>query len=124
MKTAGTNWLEALKVVAKNDPEFMVEIYRFAIENLDNAKAYYHVDATVDNSLSLASVDVDNVFETLVDDMSRQVLHITYGLILNEKKDNQYIYRDKLYAILMDHESDYKLFLNEHIDRHLKLLGK
>src|SRR5690606_8145468 len=49
LKTAGTNWLEAMKLVAKKAPKLYREIHKFALDNMDEAKAYYHVSTNIDN---------------------------------------------------------------------------
>lgn len=124
VKTAGTNWLEALKVVAKNDPEFMLELYTFALKNLDIAKTYYHIDATTSNAVQLKDIKLDDLSIILNDDMSRQVLHVTFGLILTHHVDGVQIFKEKIYELLKQHSDDYTYFLNIHIGKHLELLNK
>jgi hypothetical protein len=122
VKTAGTNWLEALKVVAKVDPQFMKEIYTFAFENLDDVKAFYVFHADQSNSPKPESVTTDNVMSLLIDDNPRQVLHTMYGSILNYQESFQYVFRDRFFKILKDHQADYDDFLNRHIAEHIDLL--
>src|SRR5699024_4847684 len=43
VKTAGTNWLEALRVLAVKTPEFYRRIHQFVLNNYDKAMAYYHI---------------------------------------------------------------------------------
>jgi hypothetical protein len=43
VKTAGTNWLEAMRVVALTDPALYREIHKYAIEAFEEARKYYHV---------------------------------------------------------------------------------
>jgi tagaturonate epimerase len=124
VKTAGTNWLEALRVVAKNDPEFMVELYAFAMDNLNAAKAYYAIDATTSNAMQVKDIDASNVASTLDDDMSRQVLHVTFGIILTHTVEGVKIYKDRIYSILKHNYEDYTFFLKQHIGKHVALLDK
>ena len=124
VKTAGTNWLEALRVIAKNDKALMVELYEFAMANLNTAKAYYHIDATTENAIQLNTLNEDNIDTTLDDDMSRQVLHVTFGLILTHEVSGEKVFKDKIYACLKDHDEDYTYFLNKHIGKHVSLLNK
>ncbi|NLY76065.1 MAG: hypothetical protein GX075_12325, partial [Firmicutes bacterium] len=57
-------------------------------------------------------------------DDSRQVLHITYGLILQAKNpDGSPTFRDQIYETLHNFEADYYAALEKHIGKHLKLLG-
>lgn len=124
VKTAGTNWLEALRVIAKNNPALMLEIYEFALENLDTAKAYYHIDATKDNAIAMSEVNQTTVAKLLDDDMSRQVLHVTFGLILRHQENGQAVLKDGIYACLKEHYDDYAQYLMSHIGKHVTLLDK
>ncbi len=55
---------------------------------------------------------------------ARQLIHITYGLILSRKNaDGSFTYRDKLYQLWREHEAVYTDALVRHIGRHLNLLG-
>jgi hypothetical protein len=52
---------------------------------------------------------------------ARQILHITYGLILEEKDSSgKYVFKDRIYNLLKDYENLYDEFLNKHIGRHLE----
>ena len=43
LKTAGTNWLEAMKLVAMKDPQLYREVHAYALTAFKAATAYYHV---------------------------------------------------------------------------------
>ena len=43
IKTAGTSWLEALRVVAAADPRLFRELYAVALERYEEARKLYHV---------------------------------------------------------------------------------
>src|SRR5579871_6156718 len=47
VKTAGTSYLEALRVVARHDPKLFRRIVEFARNHYDRDKATYHVSATL-----------------------------------------------------------------------------
>src|SRR5699024_9204370 len=49
LKTAGTNWLEAVRVLSKNDPALFREMHAYAIEYFPVAQAYYHITPNVDD---------------------------------------------------------------------------
>lgn len=126
VKTAGTNWLEALRVIAAKDPELMIELYKFSYENLDDVANMYVFNAqeNVKNGLVMKPEDVtlDNVHVLLQDDDTRQVLHTMYGSILNLKNSYKYVYRNRIFTILHDNEDLYGQYLNTHIAEHLDLL--
>ena len=82
VKTAGTNWLEAMKVVSQCDAALYREIHRFALEHFEEATKYYHVTtelSRIPNIDSLEDAELPGLFD-LPD--ARQLIHITYGLIL------------------------------------------
>ncbi|MGL2216014.1 tagaturonate epimerase family protein [Oenococcus oeni] len=123
VKIAGTNWLEALKVVGKVDPQFLTDIYKFAYENLDDVKDFYVFNAQTDGKAPKPeNVNVDNVSNVLKDDDGRQVLHTMYGSILNLKHSFKYVYRDKFFEILKENQDVYDKFLNIHLAEHVDLL--
>ena len=124
LKTAGTNWLEAMKLVAKKAPKLYREIHKFALDNMDEAKAYYHVSTNIDNIPDIDTL-TDEELPSLFDmPDSRQVIHITYGLILQAKDEKgNYLFKDKLYDIWNTYEEEYAELLIEHIGKHLQELG-
>ncbi|MCT3398811.1 tagaturonate epimerase family protein [Lentilactobacillus hilgardii] len=123
VKTAGTNWLEALRVIAHKDPKFMLELYKFSYENLDDVKAFYVFNAQTDGTAPKPeSITTENVMDLLDNDDARQVLHTMYGSIMNLKHNYHYVYRDKLWNILLKNQALYDKYLNIHIAEHLDLL--
>jgi len=124
LKTAGTNWLEAVRVIAEADPVLYREMHQFALENLEEARKYYHITCDLSKIKPLAE-NPDNMLPAYLDeDSARQVLHITYGLILQAKKeDGTTRFHDRIYEVLRTHEADYISALEEHIGKHLRKLG-
>jgi hypothetical protein len=124
LKTAGTNWLEAVRVIASKDPCLYREMHRFALEQLPEAKKYYHI---TENTANIPDLDTmkDAELDSLMDlNDARQVLHVTYGLILQSKNpDGSYRFRDRIYKLLDQHESDYYSALEKHIGKHIEKIG-
>jgi hypothetical protein len=124
VKTAGTNWLEAMRVVAVADPGLYRQIHRYALSAFDEAQKYYHVTtdlARIPDVDSLKDPELPGLFDQ---DDSRQLIHITYGLILNKKgPDGSYEFKDKLYTLWKENEEAYTGALVRHIGKHLDLLG-
>ena len=85
LKTAGTNWLEAVRVIAVKDPSLYRRMHKFAIQHLDEAKKYYHISANVSNIPDIEKLKDSELPSLMNMDDSRQVIHITYGLILLAK---------------------------------------
>lgn len=123
VKTAGTNWLEALRVIAHKDPKFMLELYKFSYENLDDVKDFYVFNAQTNGTAPKpADMNTNNVMDLLDNDDARQILHTMYGSIMNLKHNYHYVYRDKLWNILLKNQALYDRYLNIHIAEHLDLL--
>lgn len=122
VKTAGTNWLEAMQVVAECDPKLYREVHKFALSAFDEAKKYYHVttDLTrIPDIDTLSDEELPGLFEQ---NDPRQLIHITYGLILNAKADGAPLFCGRLYKLWRDHEEVYARHLDRHISKHLELL--
>ena len=124
LKTAGTNWLEAVRVIAAGDPPLYREMHTFALERLPEAKKYYHITEDVNKIADINNVPDAMLPDYMEQDDARQVLHVTYGLILQAKNANGSLrFRDRIYSALYENESDYFYALEKHIGRHLTSLG-
>ncbi len=118
VKTAGTNWLEAMRVVAEIDPSLYREVHAYALEAFHEATAYYHVTTNLGNIPALDTLtdaDLPSLFEN---NDARQVIHITYGLILSHGD-----FKERLYKLWQDHQEVYARALAYHIGRHAQELG-
>jgi len=117
VKTAGTNWLEAVAVVAECDPALYRRTHRFALENRAEAEKYYHVSTDV---REIPNIDLQSdayLPEYLKIPASRQTLHITYGLLLAQPW-----FRDPFFALMNAHEEEYYDRLVAHIGKHLRYI--
>ena len=124
VKTAGTNWLEAMRVISATEPAFYREIHKFALDNFSEATKYYHVTTDLNKIPSLDTLKDEELPELFNQNDARQLIHITYGLILSAKNsDGSFVYRDRLYKMWREHSDEYAQALYNHISRHLKLLG-
>jgi hypothetical protein len=123
VKTAGTNWLEAVRVVALTDPALYREIHKYAIAAFDEARKYYHVTTDLKKIPDIDKLKDSELPELFNLNDSRQLIHITYGLILNKKNDDgSYAFKDRLYRLWRKNEEAYSQALFKHIGRHLELL--
>lgn len=119
VKTAGTSYLEALRTVAEADPELFREILEYSKERFKEDKKTYHItgkpsDIPPDHKLS----DVD-LTELLNNDHARQVLHVTFGSVLNGREPISANFKKRLMHCLILHEEKYEMNLERHFDRHL-----
>jgi hypothetical protein len=118
IKTSGTNWLVALKVISELEPGFFRTLYGYAREKFETAREYYHVTGKTENAPEPSSLD-DSQLPTLFENVdARQVLHITYGEMLADKG-----LREKIYDTLDRHLEAYWKELEGHIGYHLESLG-
>lgn len=125
IKTAGTNWLEAVRTVAKVNPGLYRKMHAFALEHVKEALVYYQVSADFAAIKPLDEVTDDELPSYMDNDDARQLIHITYGLLLQAKDDQgQSRFKDEFFASLHQHEADYEQALITHIGRHLTDLGK
>jgi hypothetical protein len=112
LKTAGTSYLEALRVIAEVDPAFFREILGFSRNRYNDDRASYHVSARKENVPAPADV-ADADLPGLLDQFdARQVLHVAYGSVLDR-------YGKQLHAVLEQHEARYIAVLERHFARHI-----
>jgi hypothetical protein len=99
-------------------------MHRFALSIFKEAAKLYHVTTDLNRIPNLEKLQ-DQELPTLLDqDDSRQLLHITYGYLLNAKDGNgKSLFRQRFYHTLTQYEEDYWSLLEKHIGKHLDSLG-
>ena len=118
LKTAGTNWLQALLVISRTEPAFFRKIYDTALKVFPAARKYYHITPNLDNLPDLAAL-MDNQLPVVFENIdARQVLHVTYGEMLRDPD-----LKRQIYDVLAQHIEEYWDSLVEHIGKHLVYLG-
>ncbi len=123
VKTAGTNWLEAMRLVAMKDPALYREVHAFALEAFEDAKRFYHVSTDLAKIPALDTLSDAELPGLFAQDDPRQLIHITYGHILQAKNpDGSSRFRDRLFALWRREREGYAELLDRHIGRHLETL--
>jgi len=130
VKTAGTSYLEALRVAAREDAGLFQRICEFACTRYDTDRATYHVHATLDTVPSPAECGnvkkMEKVYLECWEDVpegkgfteaGRQILHCTFGSVLTDDTLGP-----ELRRCLEAHPSTYADILCEHFSRHLDAL--
>jgi tagaturonate epimerase len=119
LKTAGTSYLEALRVIALVNPELFRKILLLAVERYEEDRASYHVSAVL-SKVNMAQDEQpghaglpDPELTALLDQFdARQVFHVTFGAVL-----------DRFYTPLMEtlraNENLYYEGLEAHFKKHL-----
>jgi len=118
VKTAGTNWLEALRVIAKVDPRLFRKLHKKALESLQAARKYYNVSLDLAKIPEISSLEDQELPKLLDQNDPRQLLHITYGFMLRDPE-----LKDDIYRVMQENEDGYREVLVKHIGRHLRTLG-
>jgi hypothetical protein len=114
LKTAGTNYLEALRAIARLSPNLFCDILAFACERYPTDRATYHVSAEVAKVPPAASLPDSRLPELLEDFHAREVLHVTFGSVIQDTR-----FRDQFFETLRAHEDVYTDLIERHFDRHL-----
>ncbi len=116
IKTSGTSWVEAVRVIAKCDPALFRRMLHVACGHFEEAKKYYHVTADLNRVLNPDGAADECLPDFLDQTDTRQVLHITYGFLLQVEREN-------IYRTLHEHRDVLEKMLSSHILRHVNLLS-
>jgi hypothetical protein len=111
LKTAGTSWAEALRVIAHNEPDLMRQVLTLALESFEANRKSYHLSC---DPARIPTDPTDDEVARLMDVVdSRQVLHVGYGAILEE-------FGTRLYQVWNDHEDELYGVVADHFVKHLE----
>lgn len=110
VKTAGTSYLEGLRVLAVAEPALFERIWALGLERYATDRATYHVSADP------AQVPAGLALPALLDDFhAREILHVTFGSALME-------FGAEIKSALVRHANLYQAGLQKHFRKHLDLL--
>lgn len=113
VKTAGTSYLEALRVLAVMEPAFFRQILDLSLQRYPIDRATYCVSAELDK---VPRIPTDADLPALLDDFhAREVLHVTFGSILMQ-------FGVQLKDAFIKHQNAYRLGLKAHFEKHLSML--
>lgn len=132
VKTAGTSYLEALRVAAQSQPDFFREIVEFSRGRYETDKATYHVHATLEMVPGTDQVsdakELERLYLELWDEVpegkgftnpGRQILHCTFGSVLTDSKLGP-----ALHQCIADNTGLFQDILELHFTKHLDALQK
>lgn len=111
MKTAGTSWVEALRVIARNEPDLLLEMLQLSLESFEENRHSYHLSCDVSKIPAHPKKEEADDLVTALD--SRQVLHVGYGATLEK-------YGDQIKHVLRSHEEELYEIMRVHFVRHLE----
>jgi tagaturonate epimerase len=113
IKTAGTSYLEALRVIACLDPDLFRRLLAMAKERYPQERFSYHVSADencLPDEAAAAGLDLPELLE---DFHIREALHVTYGSALAQ-------YEPQIKHLLRTNPEVYAAGLLRHFRRHLE----
>jgi len=132
VKTAGTSYLEALRVVARTDESLFREIVHFSRSRYTEDRATYHVSAELKHAPEESEVKTLRELEGIylghwseVEDgkgftqPGRQILHCTFGSVLTDSRLGK-----ELRSVLEGNLTTYEEVLCEHFTRHLDPIAR
>lgn len=122
LKTSGTSWLEAVKVIMEKNPQLYRKMHVIALEHFNEALNLYHVGADISGFVDISNIPDNALVDLMSNDNARQLIHITYGYILNTRLDGVML-GEKISETLKNNEELYWHFLGIHFQKHLKMLG-
>ncbi len=117
-KTAGTSWLEAVRLTAQHDSGLYREFHAIALRRLPDALKLYHITPDLDGIPELARLPDEALPDLMNNPHARRVLHVAYGYIL----DNAGL-RQRFFDLLDRREADHEQLIAAHFERHLDALG-
>jgi tagaturonate epimerase len=120
VKTAGTSYLEALRVVARTDVKLFAEIVEFCRGRFESDRKSYHISTTATQVQSLpaySGLKHEPVF--LEEVAGRQLLHVTFGSVLTHPN-----FKPRILELLQQHPDLHQELLEKHLSRHLSLLNQ
>jgi hypothetical protein len=123
IKTAGTSYLEALRVICRSDKPFFRSIIKFARDRYETDRESYHLSTEIHQVPAAAEIE-DNELERIYldQDDGRQILHVTFGSVLTHGTQGNYEFRKHIRKLLRQYQDLHEEVLRNHLGKHLKLL--
>jgi len=124
VKTAGTSYLEALRVVARMAPALFGEIVEFCRGRFDNDRKSYHLATTLAQAQALPRYTGPRDEVLFLDEVAgRQLLHVTFGSVLTVGTDARgKKFKEGILEELNRHAGLHLELLEKHFTKHLSLL--
>jgi len=125
VKTAGTSYLESLRIIARHDPSLFRKIVCYGIGHFERDRKTYQTSARISMLPDIEKVPDDELERTYIDgDHGRQILHVTFGSVLTARtRQGRWLFREQIKKVLIDNEEEFYDVISEHLERHFKALG-
>ena len=121
LKTAGTSYLEGLRVIARKNPHLFRSVAKFSAGVFENQRATYHLKADLMNF-----PDPDKVPDSALEKAflvspgaadARQILHVAFGSVLTDEGGQRF--GEPMKGLLEKQNDEYADVLAVHFARHL-----
>lgn len=121
VKTAGTSYLEALRVAARHERKLFRRIVDFSRQRFERDKATYRVSTRLTDVPCAAAIADDRALERIYIDTNagRQVLHVTFGSVLTDQ-----VLGPALRDVLIANPEVHRQLVARHLGRHLEPLSR
>ncbi|MBL9126639.1 MAG: hypothetical protein JNL97_03275 [Verrucomicrobiales bacterium] len=125
VKTAGTSYLEALRVVARTAPALFAEIAEYCRGRFAADRQSYHISTTEAEIGALSAFRGKEDEPAWLDDrVGRQLLHVTFGSVLTLGADaSGRPFKVGILEQLNRHADLHRELLTRHLRKHLDLLN-
>lgn len=125
VKTAGTSYLEALRVVVRTNESLFREIAAYCGSRFSEDKASYHIsttDADVEKLTRNAGGNLEKLY--LDENIGRQALHVTFGSVLTKgKRASGQTFKEAIMETLEKEKALHHELLDNWLSKHLSLLN-
>jgi len=120
VKTAGTSYLEALRVVLRTTPPLFAEIVEFCRGRFATDRRSYHISTTEAQVKALPKFSSPKQEAVFLDEVpGRQLLHVTFGSVLTDPS-----LKPRIIEVLQRNEPLHEELLDRHLTKHLSLLTR
>ncbi|MFH1825068.1 MAG: tagaturonate epimerase family protein [Candidatus Firestonebacteria bacterium] len=113
IKTSGTSWLEAVKVIAKNNPSLYRRLHKLALKKFNYNKKFYDISTNLNQIPKLNKTSDEKLQDLLLNESIRQLIHISYGSLLSK-------FKKEIYKTLFIFEEEFYESVSRHLQKHLK----
>jgi len=112
IKTSGTSWLEAIKVIALKNPSLYRKLHNLALKEFSYNKKFYDISSDLGQIPKLDKIPDKKLYNLLFNSNVRQMMHISYGSLLSA-------FRKEIYKTLFKFEEEFYEFVIKHLQKHL-----
>lgn len=126
LKTAGTYYLEDLKIVTRHNQPLFMDIFKFSFDQFARDRATYELSADPAKIADLTKLSGGEISALLQsgagNDDLRQVLHVTYGSVLTARgSGRRLLFADEIEKVLRENLAEYEAEMTTHLERHFNV---